>query len=123
MAPPVIFIFGPSYFERAFGHMMATAGWSVRRLASMRGICLTVLTATISSGPQWRRHATALLGITLPSPHPLEGGHLPPMPKNFYRARCHIGSRVIKPELGIDFLCPSYKAGLAATLEVEKPTD
>jgi hypothetical protein len=30
MAPPVIFIFGLSYFDRAFGYMMATAGWLTR---------------------------------------------------------------------------------------------
>jgi hypothetical protein len=45
------------------------------------------------------------------------------MARSFYRARRHIGSRVIKPELGVDLLYPDYKAGLAAILQTEKPTN
>ena len=69
------------------------------------------------------RQATALLDVTLPVPQPLEEAHLSPMARNLYRARRHIGSRVIKPELGVGLLYPDYKAELAATLAVEKLTD
>ena len=69
------------------------------------------------------RYAAALLGVTPPVPEPLDAAHLSPMARSFYRAHRHIGSRVIKPELGIDLLYPDYKAGLAAILEAEKPID
>ena len=69
------------------------------------------------------RHAAALLGVSPPVPQPLDEAHLSPMAQSFYRAHRHIGSRVIKPELGIDLLYPDYKAGLAAILEAEKPID
>ena len=45
------------------------------------------------------------------------------MARSFYRARRHIESRLIKLEMGFDLLHPDYEAKLAATLEVEKPTD
>ena len=45
------------------------------------------------------------------------------MAQNLYHSRRHIGSRVIKTELGVDLLLPDYKAGLAANLEVEKRAD
>lgn len=69
------------------------------------------------------RHAAALLGVTPPVPEPLDEALLSPMARSFYRARRHIGSRVIKPELGVDLLYPDYKAGLAAILQTEKPTN
>ena len=69
------------------------------------------------------RHAAALLGVTPPVPQQLDEANLSPMAQSFYRAHRHIGSRVIKPELGVDLLYPDYKAGLAAILQAEKPTD
>ena len=50
---------------------------------------------------------------------PLEEAHLSPIAGSFYRARCHIGSRVIKPELGVDLLYSGYKARLEAFLQVK----
>ena len=68
-------------------------------------------------------HAAALLGVTPPAPQKLDEALLSPMARSFYRARRRIGSRVIKPELGVDLLYPDYKAGLAAILQTEKPTN
>ena len=69
------------------------------------------------------RHAAALLGVKLPASQPLDKGHLSPMARSFYRARRHIGSLGIKPELGFDLLCPDYKVGLVAVLQTENPKD
>ena len=47
MAPPVIFIFDLGYVGRAFGHMMAAAGWSVR------GITRQPENFTAERGAEW----------------------------------------------------------------------
>jgi hypothetical protein len=41
------------------------------------------------------------------------------MARSFYVSRRRVGSRVIKPELGLDLLYPDYESGLAAILEAE----
>lgn len=69
------------------------------------------------------RHAAALLGFTPPASQPLDEAQLSPVAQSFFRARILIGSQVIEPELGVDLLYPDCKAGLAAILEVGKPTD
>ena len=66
------------------------------------------------------RHAAALLGVTPPPPQQLEDANLSPMARSFYVSRRRVGSRVIKPELGVDLLYPDYQSGLAAILEAEK---
>ena len=47
MAPSVIFIFGLGYVGRAFDHMMAAAGWSVR------GTTRHPENFTTESGAEW----------------------------------------------------------------------
>jgi len=39
--------------------------------------------------------------------------------RSFYSARRRSGSRVIKPELGIDLLYPDYQSELAAILQAD----
>ena len=87
------------------------------------GALLIWLTKTQPHKVTLFRHAAALLGVPPPVPQPLDEALLSPMARSFYRARRHIGSRVIKPELGVDLLYPDYKAGLAAILQTEKPTN
>ena len=62
------------------------------------------------------RHAAALIGIEPPKAQALEDANLSPMAQSFYVSRRRVGSRVIKPELGLDLLYPDYETGLAATL-------
>ena len=69
------------------------------------------------------RHAATLLGVIPPVPQQLDEANLSPMAQSLYRANRHIGSRVIKPELGVDLLYPDYKAGLEAIFQAEKPID
>jgi hypothetical protein len=65
------------------------------------------------------RYAAALLGVEPPFPQRLEDANLSPMAQSFYVSRRRVGSKVIKPELGIDLLYPDYKTGLAAILQAE----
>ena len=69
------------------------------------------------------RHAAALLGVDPPAPQRLEDANLSPMAASFYVSRRCIGSRVIRPELGLDLLYPDYKTGLAAILAAESLAD
>lgn len=68
------------------------------------------------------RHAAALLGVDPPVAQRLDEAELSPLARSFYSARRHIGSRVIKPELGVDLLYPDYQSGLAAILQADKQT-
>lgn len=62
------------------------------------------------------RHAAALIGATPPLPQKLKDANLSAMARSFYVSRRRVGSRVIKPELGLDLLYPDYETGLAAIL-------
>ena len=62
------------------------------------------------------RHAAGLIGMEPPTPQKLEDANLSPMAQSFYVSRRRVGSRIIKPELGIDLLYPDYETGLAAIL-------
>jgi len=65
------------------------------------------------------RHAAQLIGVDPPRPERLEDAALSPMARSFYLASRHIGSRVIKPELGVDLRYPDYQSGLGAILAAE----
>jgi len=69
------------------------------------------------------RHAAALIGVDPPVPQTLEEANLSPMAASFYVSRRRVGSRVIKPELGLDLLYPDYQSGLAAILAAERLAD
>ena len=62
------------------------------------------------------RHAAGLIGIEPPTPQKLEDANLSSMAHSFYVSRRRVGSRIIKPELGLDLLYPDYETGLAAIL-------
>ena len=113
MAPPVIFNFSLSYVGRTFSNIMAAL--SRPRAARI----INLIDQNPASQGDAVRHAAALLGVTLPLPQPLEEAHLSPMARNLYRARRHIGSRVIKQELGVDLLYPDRKTGLTANLKLK----
>ncbi len=65
------------------------------------------------------RHAARILGVTPPEPQTLEEASLSAMARSFYVSRRRVGSRVIKPELGLDLLYPDYESGLAAIFAIE----
>ena len=65
------------------------------------------------------RCAAKLLGVAPPEPQTLEEANLSAMARSFYVSRRRVGSRVIKPELGLDLLYPDYESGLAAILAAE----
>ena len=66
------------------------------------------------------RHAAALIGVAPPVPQKLEDANLSAMAQSFYVSRRRVGSRVIKPELGLDLLYPDYETGLASILAAEQ---
>lgn len=66
------------------------------------------------------RYAADLINITPPEPQTLEQANLSPMAQSFYVSRRKVGSRVIKPELGLDLLYPDYESGLRAILNAEQ---
>lgn len=66
------------------------------------------------------RYAASLINVTPPEPQTLEQANLSPMARSFYVSRRKVGSRVIKPELGLDLLYPDYESGLRAILNAEQ---
>ena len=66
-----------------------------------------------------RTNAQEVYGVAPPEPQTLEEANLSAMARSFYVSRRRVGSRVIKPELGIDLLYPDYESGLAAILAAE----
>ena len=55
-----------------------------------------------------------------PAPQKLKDANLSAMAQSFYISRRRVGSRVIKPELGLDLLYPDYETGLASILAAEQ---
>ena len=66
------------------------------------------------------RCAAQMLGVCPPEPQTLEEANLSEMARSFYVSRRRVGSRVIKPELGLDLLYPDFESGLAAILAAEQ---
>ena len=66
------------------------------------------------------RHAAALIGVAPPVPQKLEDANLSATAQSFYVSRRRVGSHIIKPELGLDLLYPSYETGLASILAAEQ---
>ncbi|MGE0231597.1 MAG: SDR family oxidoreductase [Flavobacteriaceae bacterium] len=61
-------------------------------------------------------HAANLLGVPPPPETPFEQADLSPMAKSFYEENKLIDNRRVKERLGVSFLYPDYRAGLAAIL-------
>lgn len=68
------------------------------------------------------RYAAKLIGVEPPAEQTLEEANLSAMARSFYVSRRKVGSRVIKPELGLELLYPDYETGLAAILRAEEFT-
>ena len=100
MASPVIFIFSLSYVGRTVGNMMAAI------FQPRAGRIINLIDQNPGSQGDAVCQPAALLAVTSPVPQPLKEAHLPLTARNLYRARRHIGSRVIKPELSVDLLYP-----------------
>ena len=66
------------------------------------------------------RYAASLIGVVPPVPQKLEDANLSAIARSFYVSRRRVGSRVIKPELGLDLLYPNYETGLASILVAEQ---
>lgn len=69
------------------------------------------------------RYAASLIDVAPPTPQTLEEANLSPMAQSFYVSRRKVGSRVIKPELGLELLYPDYESGLRAILSAEQKGD
>lgn len=64
-------------------------------------------------------HAAELLGLPVPPDVPFEAADMTPMARSFYAESKRVRNDLIREELGVDLLYPSYRDGLAALLEAE----
>lgn len=61
-------------------------------------------------------HAAGLLGLAPPPPIPFEDADLSPMARTFYGENKRVRNALIKAELGVRLLYPTYREGLDALL-------
>ena len=59
-------------------------------------------------------YGAKLLGMACPKPVPFEDADLSPMARSFYGENKRVRNRLIKEELGVSLLYPSYRQGLLA---------
>ncbi|MDC0659200.1 SDR family oxidoreductase [Leisingera sp. SS27] len=64
-------------------------------------------------------HAAELLGLPMPAEVPFEEAGMTPMARSFYGENKRVRNRLIKEELGVELLYPTYREGLRAVLEAE----
>ncbi|MBY6056486.1 SDR family oxidoreductase [Leisingera daeponensis] len=64
-------------------------------------------------------HAAELLGLPMPAEVPFDEAGMTPMARSFYGENKRVRNRLIKDELGVELLYPSYREGLRAVLEAE----
>ncbi|MEM1374007.1 MAG: SDR family oxidoreductase [Pseudomonadota bacterium] len=64
-------------------------------------------------------HAAELLGLPLPPAIPFEDAEMTPMARSFYAESKRVRNDLIRGELGVDLLYPSYRDGLKALLAAE----
>lgn len=64
-------------------------------------------------------HAAELLGLPLPPAIAFEDADMTPMARSFYAESKRVRNDLIRDELGVDLLYPSYRDGLKALLETE----
>lgn len=64
-------------------------------------------------------YAAELLGLPLPEAVDFEEAEMSPMARSFYAESKKVRNDLIKEELGVDLLYPTYKAGLRALVELE----
>ncbi|MFC3612557.1 SDR family oxidoreductase [Lutimaribacter marinistellae] len=64
-------------------------------------------------------HAAHLLGLPQPPEEPFESAEMSPMARSFYSESKRVRNDLIKQELGVELLYPSYREGLRALLAAE----
>ncbi|MEL6688805.1 MAG: SDR family oxidoreductase [Pseudomonadota bacterium] len=64
-------------------------------------------------------HAAELLGLPVPPAVRFEDAEMTPMARSFYAESKRVRNDLIREELGVSLLYPSYRDGLAALLEAE----
>ncbi len=64
-------------------------------------------------------YAAALLGLPIPAEVPFDEAGMTPMARSFYGENKRVRNTLIKEELGVELLYPSYRDGLRAVLEAE----
>ena len=64
-------------------------------------------------------HAAELLGLPVPAEVPFDEAGMTPMARSFYGENKRVRNRLIKDELGVELLYPTYREGLRAVLEAE----
>ena len=64
-------------------------------------------------------HAAELLGLPMPAEVPFDEAGMTPMARSFYGENKRVRNRLIKDELGVELLYPTYREGLRAVLEAE----
>lgn len=65
-------------------------------------------------------YAADLLGLPHPPAIRFEDANLPPMARSFYSETRRVDNRLMRQELGIDLLYPSYREGLTSILAAEQ---
>jgi nucleoside-diphosphate-sugar epimerase len=65
-------------------------------------------------------HAAELLEMPIPPAIPIEEAEMSPMARSFYAESKKVRNDLIKDELGVDLLYPTYRQGLAALLAAEE---
>ena len=65
-------------------------------------------------------HAAELLGLPIPPAQDFETADMTPMARSFYAESKKVRNDLIKSELGVELLYPTYRTGLAALLKAEK---
>ena len=58
--------------------------------------------------------AAELAGVAAPPEVPFEGAEMSPMARSFYAENKRVSNRLIKQELGVELLYPTYREGLCA---------
>jgi nucleoside-diphosphate-sugar epimerase len=66
-------------------------------------------------------HAALLLGLPLPPEVAYDEAEMTPMARSFYAESKRVRNQRIKDDLGIHLLHPTYREGLAALLDAERP--
>ncbi|MFV0473632.1 MAG: SDR family oxidoreductase [Pikeienuella sp.] len=65
-------------------------------------------------------HAARLLGMDAPPEIPIGEAEMSPMARSFYAESKRVSNRRLREELGVALAYPTYREGLAATLEEER---
>ena len=65
-------------------------------------------------------HAAELLNMPIPPAIPIEEAEMSPMARSFYAESKKVHNDLIKDELGVELLYPTYRQGLAALLAAEE---